>query len=288
MKSNKLIWMLVTILISGTVAVNFEAINVYGQERPAVVPKATPPINGPDLSKYGIADYDAAESLEASVLERRKRVSRRYDNEGWVIHNPQDRFGKIGRHTESIPPPLIPTEESDVIAVGKVTVVTAHLSNDKSGVYSEFTVKISEVLKNGLSNDLERGGTITIDRAGGVLRYPSGNTVLYLDSAKGLPEAGREYALFLRADKKSDNFEIITLHELQDARTVPLDSGRKADDIRRMGRDNFIRAVRDKLSRPGVDEESRKDPKSKANDSPLKITKKCHNSNEPITRLHSL
>lgn len=260
MKSNKLIWMIVLMFVITTIAVTFDRSEVRSQDKSSGLAKGSPPQSGPDLSKYGKADYDSEAIIEPLERERRNRISKRYDNEGWVIRNPHDQFGKIGRFSELSPPPVIPTTESDIIVIGKITELTTYLSNDKTGVYSEFKIKISQVLKNGLSIDLEPDCFITIDRPGGVVRYPGGQVVLYEDSQHSLPEVGHEYALFLRADTKSENYEIVTLHELLETKTIPLDSGRKADDIKRMGKSDFIMAVRDKLSRPVEDEEPRRKP----------------------------
>lgn len=254
MNSNRFLWLLVAIMVLTTAVVTFRSSKVNSQENLPVAPQATPPTVGPDFGRYGKTDYSGEADLRPEERERRRLVSKRYDNEGWVIRNPQDQFGKIGRVTESIPPPIIPTKESDLILVGKITDLTTHLSNDKGGVYSEFKVKISQVLKNNPSAALKPGDFITLDRAGGVVRYPDGQVVLYLDSREGLPEEGHEYALFLRSDMKSDRYEIVTLLELLESKTIPVDSGRNMDEINRMGRRDFITAVQDKLLRPDLDE----------------------------------
>ncbi|MBA2333909.1 MAG: hypothetical protein H0V90_03120 [Blastocatellia bacterium] len=258
MKSNRIIWGIVSLVVLITIAVTTGTLDGLGQEKSGLLPKATPPTDGPDFSKYGITDYDAVVSVAASESERRMRKSQRYDSQGWVQRNSHPETGKIGRYTEREPPPTIPTEESDLIVTGRIAGVTAHLSNDKRGVYSEFTVKVDQVPKNIVPIDIERGSLITVDRAGGVVRYPNGQTVLYLDSEDGLPEVGREYLMFLTSDKKSENYAIRTLYELQETRTVPLDHGRRMDDIKRMGKSDFVKSVREKLSRPVVDDAPRR------------------------------
>src|ERR1044072_2583016 len=42
----------------------------------------------------------------------------------------------------------IPSVRSDAIVIGKVIEAQAHLSNDKTGIYSEFTIEVTEVIKN--------------------------------------------------------------------------------------------------------------------------------------------
>lgn len=255
MKRNKVIWMLVFSVVLATVAVTMDSTDVDSQEKAAILPNPTPPVSGTDLSKYGVADYDAVFSLEASELERRKRASARYDNEGWVVKYPHPKDFAVGRFTEEIPPPLIPTRESDLIVIGKAVEVTAHLSNDKTGVYSEFTFRISQVMKNSNPLKPKQGSSITFDRPGGVVCYPTGQKVLYEHGQKGMPEVGREYLLFLRTDTTSDNYDVITVYELRDVSTVPLDSGRNVEDIKRMGKSAFVQTVRDELSRPNEMEE---------------------------------
>jgi hypothetical protein len=252
MKSNKIFSVSVALLVSMTIAVTFGVQDVISQDRSTISPKQTPQRDGPDFSKYGIADYDANELPKGPELEKRKRKSKRYDREGWVVKYPHPDTGKIGRVTEKEPPPTIPTEESDLIVSGKVVNVKAYLSNDKSSVYSEYTIKVNQILKNRIDTELKTEDSITFDRSGGVVRYSNGQEVLYLDSDDGLPEVGREYALFLQADKRSENYKIVTLYELQENHTVPLDFGRNVDDIKRMGKGDFLLSVRQRLSIPLV------------------------------------
>lgn len=250
MKFNKIMWVLVVMCFSATIAVIFDVADVRSQEKSSISPKATPSNSSPDFSKYGVAEYDAVVSLDASALERRKQINERYDNQDWVMKNPHPETGKVGRYTESTPLPAIPIQESDLIVTGTVVGVETYLSNDKSGIYSQFTVRVVESLKNSLQKMFDRDALVNVDRAGGVVRYPHGQSVLYLDSDKGLPEVGRQYAFFLKGDGKSDSLEIVTLYELQETSTIPMDSGRSVDDLRRLGKSGFIEAVREKLSKP--------------------------------------
>lgn len=248
MNSNKLMWVVIAFCITATLAIVFDVADVRSQEKSNISPKETSPIANPDLSKYGVADYEGVVSLNAIELEQRKQLNARYDNQEWVMKNVHPETGKVGRYTESTPPPLIPVQESDVVIIGRVVSVEAHLSNDKSGIYSQYTIKVDQSLKNTLGKKLERGVLIQIDRAGGVVRYPNGQCVLYLESDKGLPDVGREYAFFLKSENKGESLAIVSLYELQNNQTVPLDSGHPADDIKRLGRSSFIEKIRAKLS----------------------------------------
>jgi hypothetical protein len=239
-------WLLVLLFVSATTAVTLDARGGIGRMiDSAPQPKGTPP----DIDKYGTAEYDAQELTDPTEREKRRKKNQRYDKEGWVEKSPHPDTGMVGRHTEVEPPAALPTAESDLIVTGRVVGLQTHLSNDKTGVYTEYKIKVDQVLKNALSLDLSKGSSIDIDRAGGVVRYPHGQSVIYRDSDKGLPENGREYILFLKSAPNSENYEVITLYELRDADTVPLDSGRKLDDIKRMGKSDFLNSLREKVSR---------------------------------------
>src|SRR5437762_2851751 len=93
-----------------------------------------------DLSKYGSVEYDKNDPDRLD--SRRVTISQRYDNDHWVYSRVHPETGGVGRVKEEPPPPLIPVDESACIVIGRVGKVEAFLSNDKHGVYSEFTIKI--------------------------------------------------------------------------------------------------------------------------------------------------
>jgi hypothetical protein len=217
------------------------------RERIARSDKTTSVLSDPQFGQIAIVDYEAEETLSPSELHRRKAANARYDGEDWVYKKTSPETGMVGRIDELEPPPIFPTAESDIIVIGRVTHVSAHLSNDKSGVYSEFKIAVTEVLKNN-GSILGRDWMITTDRAGGVVRYPNGQAVIYRAGQYGLPQVGSEYLLFLRHDWKEPNCRIITLYQLRDTHTVTLDTGRRLDEVKQMGKSALLKAVREKLS----------------------------------------
>ena len=54
--------------------------------------------------------------------------------------------------------------------------------------------------------------------------------------------------MFLRDDRKSKNFEIVTLYELKPNKIIPLDHG-GFDELKGMTKSDFIKAVQEKLSK---------------------------------------
>lgn len=80
-----------------------------------------------------------------------------------------------------------PIEQSNAIIFGKVTGRRAVLMDDKFGIYSEFSIKISEIFKDDLSAFFTDQG-ITTSRPGGAVRFPSGKVQEYTISLQGYPQ----------------------------------------------------------------------------------------------------
>lgn len=120
--------------------------------------------------------------------------------------------------------PALPVEQSNAIVIGKVTDRRAVLMDDKFGIYSEFSIKISEILKDDL------GGffidqVITTSRPGGAVRFPSGKVQEYTISLQGYPQQDKSYVLFLKRDEFGD-YSIVTGYEVSGSMVQPLDGKR--------------------------------------------------------------
>jgi hypothetical protein len=73
----------------------------------------------------------------------------------------------------------------------------AYLSNDKTGVYSVFTIQVNEVLKNSTKTPITRGSAIEVERDGGRVRFPNGRLHMYKIGNLDMPKTGLRYVLFL-------------------------------------------------------------------------------------------
>ena len=125
--------------------------------------------------------------------------------------------------------PALPVEQSNAIILGKVTDRRAVLMDDKFGIYSEFSIKISEIFKDDL------GGffidqVITTSRPGGAVRFPSGKIQQYTISLQGYPQQDKAYVLFLKRDEVGD-YSIVTGYEINGNVVQPLDGN---ETFRRM------------------------------------------------------
>lgn len=109
--------------------------------------------------------------------------------------------------------------------LGKVTDRRAVLMECKSGIYSEFSIKIGEIFKDDLSGFFI-DQVITVSRPGGAIRYLSGKVQKYTISGEGFPQHDKAYCVFLKRDELGD-YSILTGYELAGRVVEPLDGKRK-------------------------------------------------------------
>ncbi len=257
MKSNRIIWGLVALVVLTTLAISFGTMSSHSQRDNS---KKQDDTGFTDLSKYAIVDYDAPEPENAAEREERRLKNKRYDKQDLVYKNPHPDTGGVGVEDEIPPPPIIPAAESDLIVIGEIVNANAYLSNDKSGIYTEFTIRVEETLKNDVSNKVAQGDSITADRMGGFVRYPNGQKVRYMNGGDDLPRVGSKYVLFLTSDKQSPNYKILNGQELKDDGVIPLDLERRFDEFKGMSKQNFIEAVRNKIAQSSSSKEPRRKP----------------------------
>ncbi len=169
----------------------------------------------PDSSSYPVFDLGASRpALSPEETDLRRKKGLLFDGQRLVTLRPHPEDSAAGVvDEEDAGIPALPTKESDLIVIGKVVSASAHLSNDQKGIYSEFDITVSEVLKSGSS--FRNTKVLTMDRRGGTVRYPSGQTIVYFFEGKGLPRLQKEYLLFLQGDKVSPNHHIIRAFELK-------------------------------------------------------------------------
>lgn len=163
-------------------------------------------------------------SYTAAVSSDRLLKNSRYDNEGIIESEIHPKAAAVVRE-----PPGditdIPTDKSDLIVEGTVTDSAAFLSNDKGAVYSEITVRVSDVLKGTADLNVRNGDSIVMERFGGRVKYPNGQIVRYGLLGQGSPVKGRKYLFFLSRAEQG-NYNILTAYELQGNKVQALDGAR--------------------------------------------------------------
>jgi hypothetical protein len=169
-----------------------------------------------------IVDYETPVPALPEERLKRQRRGKHYDNSHLVVE-PQKPAGRIIATDHTIGKiPALPVNLSDAIVIGNITDAKAYLSSDKSGVYTEFTVQLEEILKN-TTPSLKIGSPFSAQRVGGRVRFPSGIVQRYGVSSLGMPRHNGRYALFLKRIVDSDAFMIVTAYELRAGEVYPLD-----------------------------------------------------------------
>jgi hypothetical protein len=125
--------------------------------------------------------------------------------------------------------PALPVKESDIIVIARVTGAQAYLSGNKLSVYSEFTLEVEKQFKNISPRFSSEDNVLTVEREGGVVRYPSGLETFYWISGQQMPKVSRRYLFFLTNKfplygLRQDELYLITAYELADGKVIPLDN----------------------------------------------------------------
>lgn len=200
------------------------------------------------LSQLPTAEYDSTEPSDPDKRVQRKIKNRHYDKRGMVVKNPDTSITLTEVLHEGKERWPLPTSDSDVILIGEVQDKQAYLSNDKSGVYTEFTISVTEVLKGDLPQT-DQNNTITASRMGGIVHYPNGHKRLYLVSGEGLPLDSGQYVLFLKASEQDQTYDILTMYQLKMEGVIPIDEGKQFETYRGQKKSQFLKAIQDEIAK---------------------------------------
>src|SRR5882757_8703861 len=164
MKSNRMMWVLVVLVVFITVAITVGT-NTGSSQESCRVSAATPTPSSPfgDLSKYAVIDYDAPEITTAPEREMRTVKNNRYDSSLPVLKYADPDTAMIGGSDIEADPPALPIAESQLVAIGEVQDARAFLSNEKKGIYTEYSVRIDTILKKDDKKKLHKDDIVTID-----------------------------------------------------------------------------------------------------------------------------
>lgn len=184
--------------------------------------------------------------------EKRRAKGKRYDD-GHVAENGSGLTEVTLFNDWSFSVPELPIALSDVIVVGTVLDAQAFLSPDSSGVYSEFNLKVGEVLKD-LTGSMTVGGTVPVNRMGGRVRYPSGNIVIYSVEGQGVLRVNKRCVVFLK--REEENFSILTGYELQQGKVRPLEHSQKFKKYKDTSENSLLNEIRSAVSTPSITPEA--------------------------------
>lgn len=194
------------------------------------VRRATSPIfKGRDLP---VVDFDAPEPTDPLIRASLRQKAKLYDNQSSQRIQEAPVSGRLWSNHWAKGLSALPVSISDVVLIGNITNAVAHLSNDKTGVYSQFDLDVQEVLKG--ENQLSHTKNVSVQRFGGAVRFASGRIQKYETSGQGMPVIGRTYLLFLKRIGAGPDYSIITGYDVSGPVIEPLD-GAVADE----GKDEY-------------------------------------------------
>ena len=205
-----------------------------------------------------IVDYDSSNITMSSATQHEKNIretrSKRHNKQA-----PQQlgRFptGMEGYdiHThDHISLPALPIKQCDLIVIGRVIDAYAFLSEDKTGVYSEFAIQIDEVLKDKTPQKIKMASSITVERLGGVVRFQNNREFPFRILDHGMLQVDGQYVLFLNQNTEGEDYQILTGYQLKEAQIVPLDISDQFDTYLGMDEAEFLNTVRQAVTRQSL------------------------------------
>lgn len=193
--------------------------------------------------RYPAVDSEEVEPSDPVKRAKLKRQRQRYDKDAPFRH-PGPNDGEVAFLPEwQFNFPSLPVVKSDVIVIGEVLNAEAHRSENKLNVFSNFDVRVDEVLKGA---NLSSGNVINVQRVGGFVNYSNGRRVLFRLVGNGMPAVGARYALFLNI--LDEDYRILTAYELGTEGVMPLDNSRQFETYRGNSEAEFLIALRDAIS----------------------------------------
>lgn len=195
--------------------------------------EATKQSDPPDFSNFPVVDFEVKEPVEpnkkAALHAKARKYSRKYGgeiNEG--VH-------QIFTNSDwDLRLPALPVARSAAIFIGTVVGAEAHLTPDKTGIFSEFAFQVESILKGDPKRKVDAGHTISVERSGGRVRMPSGKLVVSWTNNQNMPKVGSRYLFFLTHDFETagdtgNDFYLLTGYEFKNGKVRLLDSSIKPE-----------------------------------------------------------
>ena len=174
--------------------------------------------------RFPTADYDREEDLPDPEKNAKRKAKQKRYNDGDLV--PIHVEPGVDEAALTLEPhftfPALPVAESEIIVVGTIETAQAYLSESKKNVFSEFSLTVEDVLKSRIQGVVQ-GSVLTIDRVGGHVKYPNGQTVLFRITGLNMPQTRGRYLLFLTSKHNNEDLSILTGYRLTPDGAIPLD-----------------------------------------------------------------
>lgn len=195
--------------------------------------------------KFPKVDYDSPEPSDPAERSKRREKGKHFNN-GAISKTPTRYSLSLSNHWYSGLPAL-PVAQSSAVVVASTLTRGAFLSNDKTGIYTELSVRIEEILK-GNPDLLQKDRVIDINRIGGVARYSSGEESLFYIEGQEPPSVEKRYLFFLKGMPDSVDFQIITGYELSSSGVKALDWPGQFAQFNGLDETTFLATVRNTIA----------------------------------------
>jgi hypothetical protein len=196
-----------------------------------------------DRDRYPVVNAEDAQPSDPVKRAKLKRQKQRYDKDS-PFSPPGPKDAEVAFLPEwQFDFPALPVAKSDVIVIGEVLRAEAHHSENKLNVFSNFEVRVDDILKG---TNVTAGNVITVQRIGGWVKYPNGRKVLFRLSGNGMPAVGGRYAFFLNIF--DEDYSLLTGYELGAEGVRPLDNARQFEQYRREKEADFLQALHGAIS----------------------------------------
>jgi hypothetical protein len=136
-----------------------------------------------------------------------------------------------------------------IIVIGTVTSGKAYVNQEHNGVFSEYKIGVSDVLKPDPDSVISARDEITAWQPGGSLQFQSGHIKHFIIAGRGFPEVRKQYVFFLRRpDKKVQDYAISTAFSIKDQIVSPLNDGNDQSSFDGMRLNDFLDKLRQEIS----------------------------------------
>jgi hypothetical protein len=198
-----------------------------------------------DVSKWPAADYDSSDTVDERSKRVRETKGKNFDKSKFEVNPASVSDNHVLTHSDTDLLSALPKLHSDAVVVGDVVDARAYLSNDKTGVYSEFSVMVNEVIKNFVEQPISPDDSIKVLREGGRVRLPSGRVQFYSISKENMPEGQQRYVFFLRRLNEGQGFKLLTAYALKNGKVFPLDEHSQFSVFKGADETEFLNKVRE-------------------------------------------
>lgn len=180
---------------------------------------------------FPIVSFEPESYRQQSVSENRARRNSKFDGWAWVRKSPNPDVQEVFLNTHwQVGLSPLPTSKSDLIVFAQVKSSNAFLSNDLTGVYSEFELAIERIFKANRAQPVETDVIVSVVRPGARVKYPSGRIIKYSLRGQEMPIIGAKYVLFLTFDQDLRIYSILTGFEIRSDDQIKALDGRNGDE----------------------------------------------------------